>query len=117
MKIRMKAATMVPPDPMSDAPVTSPLHRQEPVASPSRSTPPRRDRPPRPVVTKACVALFTASSSSRSHPIRKNELIEVSSQKRTVSSMWSARTTPSIAVVKSPRVGKNRASDGPSLPK
>ena len=117
MKIRMKAATTVPPDPMPAAPATSSLHRQVSVASPSSSTPPSRDSPPRPVVTNACIACFTALSSSRSHPIRKNELTEVASQNRTVSRRWSARTTPSIELVKNPSVGKNRANEGPSSPK
>ena len=63
------------------------------------------------------MAPFTAVSSSRSQPIRRNELIEVSSQKRAVSSRWSARKTPSIEEVKKPNAGKNRASEEASLPK
>jgi hypothetical protein len=115
--ISTNAATTVPSWLMVVASAIRRLQRQMPVWLPKRRIPPSRARPPRPVVKNACMARFPASASSRSHPIRRNELIAVSSQNRTVSNRWSARTTPSMALVKNPRVGKNRASDASSGPK
>ena len=65
---------------------------------PIRIMPPIMHSPPAPVTMKACIAFMTASGFSRSHPMSRNELIEVNSQKRRVSMRLSDRTMPSMAV-------------------
>ena len=115
--IRTNEAATAPLGSRVAAPPMTSLHRQRSVVPPRSRTPPSKDRPPSPVVAKACRARRPASGSSRSQPMRRNELIEVISQNRTVSRRWSARTMPSMAVVKNPRVGRKRANAVSSGPK
>src|SRR5690606_29049835 len=72
-----------------------------PAILPINTNPATRKNPPIPVIVSAVNALFLDSACSLLKPIRKNELILVSSQKIKSNSRLSDRTSPNIADMKS----------------
>jgi len=111
------AAITGPVGVMAPGVAASSLKDQTPVVTPSRISPPMRVSPPSPVTMNACIALRTAPGSSRSQPISRNELIEVSSQNSSIRMKLSESATPTIAVMNRCNEGRKRNRAAASGPK
>ena len=81
-----------------------------PLASASVTRPASRTSPPAPVINAARRAAIRADSSACLNPIRRYDVIEVSSQNTNSVQIESAQTSPSIAVENDRRVAAKRVS-------
>jgi len=84
------------------------LRRVVPAASTNKTKPASSDRPPAAVITRARRAAVRATGSTCLKPTRRNDVIEVSSQKMNSVQTESAHTSPTMAVENARSVAAKR---------